>query len=119
MIFKIFRPISITVTLLAAKVVCAEEFTGSFTNPLTGKPGGGTDKGLSEMIDGVLGFLLGAAVLICPAFIIWGGFLIATAGGNEQKVKEGKQYITYAAVGFIIIALSSAIKAIVFDIAGS
>jgi len=116
MIFKIFRPISIAVTLLAAKVVCAEEFTGSFTNPLTGNPGGAGDKGLSEMIDGVLGFLFFVAIIVCPILILWGAFNIATASGDQKRTEQGKKIITYAVVGLLIIALSAVIKAIIFDI---
>jgi hypothetical protein len=101
----------------SATVVVAE--TVKFINPLTEKPGDSTsDKGLSEIIDGIMGFLLGLAVIVCPVLIIWGGFLIATGSGAEDKTKKGRAIITYACVGFVIIALSSVIKAIILDIVG-
>lgn len=113
---KIFKQLSIAATLFTANIVNAEEFTGTFTNPLTSKPGTSGDKGLSEMIDSLLGFLFGIAIVVCPVLIIWGGFLIATSGGAQEKTKQGKQIITYAVVGLVIIALSSVIKAIIYDI---
>jgi peptidoglycan biosynthesis protein MviN/MurJ (putative lipid II flippase) len=90
--------------------------TVSFVNPLTAKPGTSGDKGLSQIIDEIMGFLLGLAIIVCPVLIIWGGFLIATGSGAEDKTKKGRQIITYACVGFVIIALSSVIKTIILDI---
>ncbi len=113
---KFFKHFLILATLFAANVANAQTFTGVFTNPLTGNPGDPNDPGLSEIIDGVMGFLLGVAMLVCPVLILYGAFLIATSGGAEEKTKQGKHYITYAVVGLVIIALSSVIKAIIYDI---
>jgi len=113
---NIFKKISVAAVLFAGGAMTAQaQFT--FTNPLTGNPGDpNNDKGLSEIIDGIMGFFLGVALLVCPILIIWGAFLIATSGGEQEKIKTGKKIITYAAVGLVIIALSAVIKAIIYDI---
>lgn len=115
LIAKFFKSFSAAAVLSVswAATACAQ-FT--FTNPLTGNPGTGGDKNLSQIIDGIMAFLLGVAILVCPILIIWGAFLIATSGGEQEKTKTGKKIITYAVVGLVIIALSGVIKAIIFDI---
>ncbi len=37
-----------------------------------------------------------------PVFVMWGGFLIITAGGSPDKVKEGRKVITDALIGAVI-----------------
>lgn len=76
------------------------------------------DKTLTDIIQGLINFIFGLALLICPIFIVWGGFEIATAAGADTKIKEGRQKITYALVGLIIIALSSGFVAIIKNILG-
>jgi hypothetical protein len=80
-------------------------------DPLKGKK-------LEDIIQGIINFIFGLALLICPIFIIWGGFEIATASGSDEKIKEGKKKITYALVGLVIIALSSTFVAVIKNILG-
>ena len=68
------------------------------------------------MIDKLLGGLLWLAIIICPVFILWGAFLVATSGGDQEKTKKGRQIITYAAVGLLIMALSGVIKTLIYDL---
>lgn len=92
-------------------LVQAADAEVSIKNPLG-------DKTLTDIIQGLINFIFGLAVLICPIFIIWGGFEIATAAGAEAKIKEGRQKITYALVGLVIIALSSSFVAVIKGILG-
>jgi len=94
-----------TVAVLPA-LAGAETF--EFTNPI--------NKDLDQLISSVMGFLFGVALLICPILIIWGGLMIAASGGDQGKTKKGKQIITAAVVGLVIIALSNVIKAVIWDI---
>jgi len=73
---------------------------------------------LQDIIQQIINFLFGLALAICPIFIIWGAFEIATAAGAEQKIKEGRQKITYALVGLIIMALASAFVGVIKNILG-
>ncbi len=36
-------------------------------------------------------------------FIAWGAFVIMTAGGSEEKVKKGKEIMTTAITGLVIM----------------
>ncbi len=93
----------------AAQVYAAD--TVGITNPLG-------DVELQDIIQKIINFLFGLALLICPIFIIWGGFEIATASGAEQKIKDGRQKITYSLVGLVIMALASAFVAVIKSILG-
>jgi hypothetical protein len=86
-----------------------------FINPLTGKPGNGNES-FDTLTTGILNFIFGLALIVCPALIVWGGFLYATSGGEEEKIKKGRRLITYAVVGLIVIGASQVIKAIILDI---
>ena len=57
----------------------------------------------------IVNTFLGLVGVIAGAMIIWGGFLYVTSGVDEDNAKKGKQIVTYAVVGLIIIGLSVAI----------
>jgi ABC-type multidrug transport system permease subunit len=67
-----------------------------------------------QLIDYFLGFL----GLIAVAFIIYGGVLMVTSGGNEEGVGKAKKIITYAAIGIVIIMLSYTIVTFVSSALG-
>ena len=56
--------------------------------------------------------------MICPIYIVWGGFEIATANGEEAKITSGKSKLTYAAIGLVIIALSGAMVTVIQKVLG-
>lgn len=72
------------------------------------KDAGGLGIGLEGIINNFTNFIFWLGIVICPILIVWGGFNIATAAGSEDKMKKGKDIITYAAIGLVIIAISSA-----------
>jgi TRAP-type C4-dicarboxylate transport system permease small subunit len=71
------------------------------------------DLTVGEIIQKVIGVIFGLGIMICPICIIWGGFEIATAAGDSNKIQKGKQIILYAVIGLAIIALSSALANLV------
>jgi hypothetical protein len=69
-----------------------------------------------------LGRIIGAAVALSGSIflflIIYGGFYIMTAAGNEERVTKGKKIIYWAIIGILLIALSYGITAFVFEAIG-
>lgn len=59
-----------------------------------------------------------ALIVIVGLFIIWGGFNIATAGGDPQKVSSGKNMIMYALIGLVLATFSKALPAVVKALLG-
>jgi len=60
--------------------------------------------------------------VIAVAFIIYAGFLMIIAQGEEEQVTKGKKIIIWAAIGLLVIMLSFAIVNFVIragDSAGS
>lgn len=51
----------------------------------------------------VIEWLVQIALVLAVVFIIWGGFIIMTAGGNVEKVTQGRKTMTIALVGVAII----------------
>ncbi len=53
----------------------------------------------ARLIKAVLGVSGGLALLM----FIWGGFLFLTAGGNDGRIKKGKETLTWAIIGIVVI----------------
>jgi len=70
-----------------------------YCNPLSGD-------GLSSIIDPIIGFIFKISVVVVPVLVIYGAFMIITAAGDAEKIKQAKQIIFWTLVGFIIVLLS-------------
>ena len=58
---------------------------------------------LSSVVTAALPYLFAIAGIILFAFLVWGGFDYLTAMGDPKKAEAGKNKITSAVVGFILI----------------
>ncbi len=65
--------------------------------------------GLFGALTSVLNFLLFIAGLLAFFYVIYGGFVYLTSGGDPAKASTGTKMITNAIVGIIIIFLSLAL----------
>ena len=65
----------------------------------------GADK-LIILAKNFIKFLLYITIPLAAIMIVWGGFIIMTAGGSEEKVKKGKTIITGTVIG-VAIALGA------------
>ncbi|MEF2175450.1 MAG: hypothetical protein V3575_03165 [Candidatus Absconditabacteria bacterium] len=54
----------------------------------------------------IINYFLGLLGLLSLIFLIYNGFLIVTAGGNEEKFKNGIKGLKYAAIAIIGVGLS-------------
>jgi amino acid transporter len=70
---------------------------------------------IGRIINGALGIVGSLALLM----FIYGGIIWMTSGGNEEKVKKGKQTLIWAVLGIVIIFTSYSILNLVFEILGS
>lgn len=73
------------------------------TNPL----GAGAD--IPEIIARVIKAVLGIVGSIGLLMFIYGGFLWMTAGGNEERVKKGREVLVWATLGLLVIFSAYAI----------
>lgn len=61
---------------------------------------------LMELGKNLINFLMETGFALGALFITWGAFVIMTAGGSEERVKEGRKIVTTVVIG-IAIMLSS------------
>lgn len=61
---------------------------------------------LSSIVTQALPILFSIAGILLLLFLIWGGFSYLTSMGDPKKAAAGRQKITYAILGFVIIFIS-------------
>jgi uncharacterized membrane protein len=61
------------------------------------------DQPVTAFISAILPNIFVFAGLILFAYLVFGGFLIITGGGNPKSTDQGRQAITSAIIGFIVI----------------
>lgn len=66
-------------------------------------------RSLEEVIKGVLNVVIGLVGLIAVVVIVYGGILITMSGGDEEKSKDGKNYLLYGIIGLVVVILSYSI----------
>lgn len=52
---------------------------------------------------GVMKLILGALGLFGLVMFIWGGVLWMSSGGNEERIKKGKETLVWATLGLVVI----------------
>lgn len=60
-------------------------------------------------IENLLNWAVGIAGLIAVIFMVVGGIMIITSGGEEEKAGKGKGYVTYGIIGLIIVIIAGAL----------
>lgn len=70
---------------------------GSATGPLSGNPT------IGSLISNALPIVIGLAGLGLLLMIIGAGYTFMTSAGDAKKMEQGKQMLTNAILGFIII----------------
>jgi len=61
---------------------------------------------LSSFFSSFLTFAIGIGGAVSFLLIVWGGFQIILSAGNPEKVKAGKEIITSAIAGLLLIIFS-------------
>jgi len=91
------------------------------------------DPGLEKVDEGVKGtnnddpvdainklviYLLSLLAIIAVLYAMYGGFLILTDGGSDERNQKGRKVIINAIIGIVIIFLAWTIVKLVFDVLG-
>lgn len=78
----------------------------------------GNDMTVAGIVSAVVAFLLPLGGVALFGYLVWGGFEFLTSAGNPEKLKSGKERITAALIGFILLVLSYTLTRIVASIFG-
>ena len=65
--------------------------------------------GIMELISNIIQWILIFAGVIAVMYLVYGGLMYITAGGEAEKASKGRVAITNAIIGIIIIMASFAI----------
>jgi len=90
------------------------DLSTKINNAVTGNTGGDNEalagainKALTDWFKtNLFPLMVGVAVFITVLFVFYGSFLYFTAYGDENRATQAKKTITYAFVGFFIVAMS-------------
>jgi len=68
---------------------------------------------LPRKIGAILKVFIGALSIVLAGYIVFGGYLWMSAGGNEEQIKKAKAHITNAIIGLVICLFAYAITSFV------
>jgi len=74
---------------------------------------------LGCVIEKIISKLVQLAIPIVVIMVLIGGFQIMTAGGNEEKIKQGRSTIWWAVIGYAIILLADGLVLIIKSVLGA
>ena len=86
------------VTALVGILFPVLSFAQKLSNPA---PGAGSD--INDFIMLLLAIMQWVAAPVLVVSIIYAGFILVTAGGNEAEIAKGKTWITWTLVGALIV----------------
>ena len=81
----------------------------SLENPL------GSVTSISQLYGRIIYAFLGLSGAVSLVMFILGGFSWMTAGGNEEKVKKGRDTLIWASLGLVVIFSSYAVLKTIFE----
>lgn len=104
LLFFLFAAFSFPVSVRAQSEELLKEMN-SQTQAFSGKQGAdlGTAQDPRLIAARIINGLLGLLGILTVAYIVYGGYLILLAQGNEEEVSKGKEAIKNAAIGLALI----------------
>ena len=86
-----------------------------------GVSGTGTGQGekLITVIKTFINWMLGMLALIALVILLWGGFQMVTAAGDDAKYKKGFKILQQAAIGLVFIGISWLVVSVIFRLLGT
>ena len=85
--------------------------TVCYCNPLSGD-------GLESISDPIIDFIFKISVVVVPVLVVYGAFMIITAAGDAEKIKQAKAMIFWTLIGFTIVLLSRGVSDLIEVIIG-
>lgn len=74
-----------------------------------------SDADFNEILENVAVFITGFIAILAIIFLVYGGLLYVTAGGDDNQMEKAKTTITYAIFGLFIAALAYAIIVLIVN----
>jgi uncharacterized membrane protein (DUF485 family) len=71
-----------------------------------------------RFVDMVANIAVPAAILSLIVLVVYAGYMLISSQGNPDKIKEGKEVLTNAVIGFFIVVLSIVILLLISNSLG-
>ncbi len=71
-----------------------------------------------ELVSLIAKIAIPLSVICVVLLVIYGGYMLMTSQGNPDKLQEGKQVITNAIIGFVVILLCTGILLLISNTLG-
>lgn len=88
-------------------------------NPSNVSQATGGEESVRQIALDFINFFLFFLGLLATAFVIYGGFLYTTSGGEDGNVEKAKKILTYAAIGLLVVLASFSIINSILGSAGT
>ena len=75
-------------------------------------------KATRDLIDRIVRIAAPLAVICVIVLVVYAAYILMSSQGNPEKIKEGKEIMTNAIIGFLFILLSVAILMILSETLG-
>lgn len=76
--------------------------------------GASTGDSLINVIKSFINWMLGMLALIALVVLLWGGFQMVTAAGDDAKYKKGFKILQQAAIWLVFIGVSWLLVSVIF-----
>lgn len=73
---------------------------------------------IAELIESIANIIFWVATAITPIMVLVGAFFIMTAAGEPAKVRKGRDFILFAAIGLGVLLMSRGIVSLIRYVLG-
>lgn len=71
-----------------------------------------------QLVSMIVKIAVPLSVICVVLLVVYGGYMLMTSQGNPDKLQEGKQIITNAIIGFVVILLCTGILLLISNTLG-
>ncbi|MCX6824049.1 MAG: hypothetical protein NT085_02890 [candidate division SR1 bacterium] len=117
---KVLSVFALGILSVSGLVTFAQTVTTQFGDAAAtanvGIAGAGTAQGggLITVIKSFINWMLGILSLIAMVVLLYGGFSMVTAAGDDTKYKKGFKILQQAAIGLVFIGVSWLVVSVIF-----
>jgi heme/copper-type cytochrome/quinol oxidase subunit 2 len=97
--------------------VYAQSLGSELSNSIGGL-GDGSISNENELVDQIVKIAVPLAVICVVVLVVYAGYMLMSSQGNPDKLKEGKEILTNAIIGFLVVLLSVAILLLISNSLG-
>lgn len=96
----------------------AQNLGGEIEKKIGELEGNETIDSVDSFVEAIVDIAVPVAILCLVVLVVYAGYMLISSQGNPDKLKEGREVLTNAIIGFFIIVLSVVILVLLSDTLG-